>query len=112
MRRKTPSWTGNPDYRRRLQREARIAGRLKDPHVVPVHSTGEIDGQLYVDMRLIDGTDLHTMLKQSGPLPPAKAVSIVRQVASALDAAHAAGVLHRDVKPGNVLITSDDFAYL
>lgn len=99
-------------YRQRLQREARIAGRLQDPHVVPIHSTGEIDGQLYVDMRLINGTDLDTLLQRSGPLPPHKAVSIVRQIASALDAAHAAGVLHRDVKPGNILITADDFAYL
>jgi serine/threonine kinase PknH len=108
----TGTYAQNPDYRQRLQREARIAGRLQDPHVVPVHSTGEIDGQLYVDMRLINGIDLDTMLQRSGPLPPAKAVSVVRQVASALDAAHAAGVLHRDVKPGNILITADDFAYL
>ncbi|OBK24336.1 hypothetical protein A5634_03090 [Mycobacterium asiaticum] len=99
-------------YRQRLQREARIAGRLQDPHVVPVHSTGEIDGQLYVDMRLINATDLEALLRQSGPLPPARAVAIVRQVASALDAAHTAGVLHRDVKPANILVTSDDFAYL
>ncbi len=80
--------------------------------MVPIHSTGEIDGQLYVDMRLINGTDLETILQQSGPLPPEKAVAMVRQIASALDAAHAAGVLHRDVKPGNILITPDDFAYL
>lgn len=102
----------DPGYRQRMQREARIAGRLQDPHVVPVHSTGEIDGQLYVDMRLINGTDLETILRTSGPLPPTKAVSMVRQIASALDAAHAAGALHRDVKPGNILITADDFAYL
>ncbi|ORB02370.1 hypothetical protein BST27_16295 [Mycobacterium intermedium] len=101
----------NEDYRRRLQREARIAGRLQDPHVVPIHATGEIDGHLYVDMRLINGVDLDTMLR-NGPLPPAKAVSVVRQIASALDAAHNAGVLHRDVKPANILITADDFAYL
>ena len=100
------------DYRKRLQREARIAGRLQDPHVVPIHAAGEIDGQLYVDMRLINGTDLDTMLRHSGPLAPARAVVIVRQIASALDAAHAAGVMHRDVKPGNILITADDFAYL
>jgi serine/threonine kinase PknH len=102
----------NPDYRQRLQREARIAGRLQEPHVVPIHSTGEIDGHLYVDMRLINGTDLDTVLRRSGPLSPAKAVAMVRQIASALDAAHAAGVLHRDVKPGNILITAEDFAYL
>ena len=106
------TYAQDPDYRGRLQREARLAGRLQDPHVVPVQSAGEIDGQLYVDMRLINGTDLDTLLKQSGPLPPAKAVSMARQVASALDAAHAAGILHRDVKPGNILITADDFAYL
>lgn len=105
-------YSQDQEYRQRLQREARIAGRLQDPHVVPVHSTGEIDGQLYVDMRLIDGTDLDTILKQSGPLPPVRAVAIIRQVASALDSAHKAGVLHRDVKPGNVIITNDDFAYL
>jgi serine/threonine kinase PknH len=105
-------YANDSDYRQRLQREARIAGRLQDPHVVPVHSAGEIDGQLYVDMRLINGTDLDTILRESGPLPPAKAVSVVSQIASALDAAHQAGVLHRDVKPGNILITSNDFAYL
>ena len=99
-------------YRQRLQREARIAGRLQEPHVVPIHSTGEIDGHLYVDMRLIDGTDLDRVIKQSGPMPPARALAILKQVASALDAAHAAGVLHRDVKPANILVTADDFAYL
>ncbi|MBV9516403.1 MAG: protein kinase [Mycobacteriaceae bacterium] len=107
-----PSLSRNADFRERLQREARIAGRLQEPHVVPIHSCGEINGQWYVDMRLIDGTDLHTMLSRYGPLTPARAVAIVRQVAAALDAAHAAGVIHRDIKPENILITGDDFAYL
>lgn len=106
------TYAQDPDYRKRLQREARIAGRLQDPHVVPIHAAGEIDGQLFVDMRLINGVDLDTMLRREGILTPARAVSIIRQVASALDAAHQAGVMHRDIKPGNILITADDFAYL
>src|SRR5205807_839331 len=96
----------------RMQREADAAGRLTEPHVVPIHDYGEIDGQLYLDMRLIEGTDLSSILKRSGPLSPARAVAIVRQIAAALDAAHAAGVTHRDVKPENILVTNDDFAYL
>ncbi len=79
---------------------------------MPIHDYGEIDGLLYVDMRMIDGTDLRKMLKAYGPLTPARAVAIVRQIASALDAAHESGVMHRDVKPENILITRDDFAYL
>jgi serine/threonine kinase PknH len=102
----------DPVFRKRLQREAHAAGRLQEVHVVPIHDWGEIDGQLYVDMRLIDGTDLQTILKRSGPMDPERAVGIVKQVGSALDAAHAAGVIHRDVKPANILITRDDFACL
>ena len=104
--------SGDPVFRSRMQREARTAGRLQEPHVVPIHDFGEIDGQLYVDMRLIDGNDLAGMLKRYGPLSPPRAVAIVRQIGSALDAAHTAGVLHRDVKPENILVSSDDFAYL
>ncbi|PQM49382.1 Serine/threonine-protein kinase PknH [Mycobacterium talmoniae] len=108
----SPVLSHDPAFRERLQREARTAGRLQDPHVVPIHDYGEIDGQLFLDMRLIDGTDLSAMLKELGPLPPTRAVGIVRQVALALDAAHTAGVIHRDVKPENILVTRDDFAYL
>ena len=104
--------SNDPVFRSRMQREARTAGRLQEPHVVPIHDFGEIDGQLYVDMRLIDGKDLATMLSRYGPLSPPRAVAIVRQIGSALDAAHAAGVLHRDVKPENILVSADDFAYL
>ena len=105
-------FSGDPVFRARMRREADAAGRLTEPHVVPIHDYGEIDGQFYVDMRLIEGTNLSTLLKRSGPLNPPRAVAIVRQIAGALDAAHAAGVTHRDVKPENVLITGDDFAYL
>jgi serine/threonine-protein kinase len=106
------SLSKDPIFRMRMQREARTAGRLQEPHVVPIHDYGEIDGQLYVDMRLIDGKDLAAILKRYGPLTPPRAVAIVRQIGSALDAAHAAGVTHRDVKPENILVSSDDFAYL
>jgi serine/threonine protein kinase len=99
-------------FRKRMKREAHAAGRLQEPHVVPIHDYGEIDGLLYVDMRLIDGADLHSVLADQGPLDPARAVAIVRQIAAALDAAHEIGVMHRDVKPENILITRDDFAYL
>jgi serine/threonine kinase PknH len=102
----------DPVFRKRLQREAHSAGRLQEPHVVPIHDYGEIEGLLYVDMRMIDGTDLRKMLKRYGPMTPARAVAIVRQIAAALDAAHESGVMHRDVKPENIIITRDDFAYL
>jgi serine/threonine-protein kinase len=102
----------DPVFRKRLQREAHSAGRLLEPHVVPIHDYGEIDGVLYVDMRMIDGTDLRALLKNYGAMTPARAVAIVRQIASALDAANEAGIMHRDVKPENILITRDDFAYL
>jgi serine/threonine protein kinase, bacterial len=108
----SPQFSSDPMFRARMQREADAAGRLTEPHVVPIHDYGEIDGQLYLDMRMIDGVDLATALKRTGPMSPARAVAIIRQVAAALDAAHASGVTHRDVKPENILITSDDFAYL
>ena len=106
------SLSRDPVFRERMKREARHTGRLQEPHVVPIHDYGEIDGQLYLEMRLIEGTDLDSLLKRTGPLTPPRAVAIVNQIASALDAAHAAGVMHRDVKPQNILVTPDDFAYL
>ena len=108
----SPEFSDDPMFRARMQREAGAAGRLTEPHVVPIHDYGEINGQLYLDMRLIDGANLATVLKRTGPMSPPRAVAIVRQVAAALDAAHANGVTHRDVKPENILITGDDFAYL
>ncbi|BBY46057.1 serine/threonine-protein kinase [Mycolicibacterium celeriflavum] len=106
------SASNDPVFRKRLQREAHSAGRLQEPHVVPIHDYGEIDGLLYVDMRMIDGTDLRKVLKNYGPMTPARAVAIIKQVASALDAAHESGIMHRDVKPENIILTRDDFAYL
>ena len=106
------TFSRDPVFRERMKREARIAGRLQEPHVVPIHDYGEIDGQMFMEMRLIEGTDLDSVLKRFGPLTPPRAVAIIAQIASALDAAHAAGVMHRDVKPPNILVTRDDFAYL
>ncbi len=108
----SPQYSGNSVFRARMQREADTAGRLTEPHIVPIHDYGEIDGQFFVEMRLIDGASLRTVLAHYGPLAPARAVAIVRQVAAALDAAHANGVTHRDVKPENILVSANDFAYL
>jgi serine/threonine protein kinase, bacterial len=98
-------------FQRRFRREAHAIARLNSPHVVPIHTHGEIDGRLFVDMRLIEGRDLQSVL-ESGPLPPVQAVQTIEQVAKALDAAHNAGLLHRDVKPSNILIDDDGYAYL
>jgi serine/threonine-protein kinase len=100
------------DFRRRFTREARAAARLREPHVIPIHAFGEIDGRLYLDMRLVEGDDVSTVLKRHGRMPPASAVDLVAQVAGALDAAHADGLVHRDVKPSNVLLDAGGFAYL
>ncbi|MFD8102305.1 serine/threonine-protein kinase [Nocardia fluminea] len=84
-------------YRRRFEREAAAAASVHNPHVVAIHAHGEIDGRLYIDMELIDGTDLATRLQQ-GPLPISEAVGVIAQIADALDAVHAAGLVHRDIK--------------
>jgi serine/threonine protein kinase len=106
-----PRYAQDPDFEKRFRREARIAARLDDPHVVPIYDVGEIDGRLYVTMRLINGVDLQTLL-DAGPLEAQRAVHIIEQVASALHSAHKAGLVHRDVKPSNILLTHNDFAYL
>lgn len=99
-------------YRTRFEREAQVAAALRDPHIVPIHRHGAVDGRLFIEMAFVEGTDLGARLTESGPLQPRVALDILGQVATALDAAHRAGLVHRDVKPSNILVAPDGFTYL
>src|ERR1700741_1292784 len=101
-----------PGYRERFRREAQTAARLAEPHIVPIYDTGEIDGQLYLVMPVVDGLDLTSVLRRDGVLPPALAMRVIEQLAAALNAAHKRGLVHRDVKPSNALVTPSAFVYL
>jgi serine/threonine-protein kinase len=107
----TPAF-GEADFSDRFLRESRLAASLDHPSIVPVYDAGEQDGLLYIAMACIEGRDLRSLLAEEGPLPPRRALRIVGQIASALDAAHARGLVHRDVKPANILVGEGDRAYL
>ena len=106
-------FAGDRKFRERFQRESMLAASIDHPNVIPIYEAGEVDGELYIAMRFVDGTDLLAAVVREGPFEPERAVEIITQVASALDAAHRRGLVHRDVKPGNVLLTGEDeHAYL
>jgi hypothetical protein len=107
-----PELAEDERFRDRFLREPRLAASLDHPGVVPIYEAGEWDGQLYLAMRFVEGSDLKTVLEREGPLSPERALVVLGQVADALDAAHRRGLIHRDVKPANVLIDEDGHAYL
>jgi predicted Ser/Thr protein kinase len=107
-----PRYADDGAFRERLLRESRLAASLDHPNVVPVYEVGDSDGRFFLAMRYVEGTDLRALLRLEGLLPPARALEIASQVAAALDSAHARGLVHRDVKPSNVLIDESGHCYL
>ncbi|MDT0353419.1 protein kinase domain-containing protein [Pseudonocardia charpentierae] len=114
VKRLAPHLADDPEFQLRFGREARLAAGLRSPHVIPIHRYGTIHDQLYIDMRFVEGGDLHELVQASGALAPDRAVNMLEQVAHALDDAHANGLVHRDVKPSNILLDRGvtDFCYL
>src|SRR4029450_12566844 len=108
----TPELALDERFRERFARETELAMSLEHPNVVPIHDAGEVHGRLYLAMRLVAGTDLRQLLRAEGALTPSRAMAICGQVASALDAAHAKALVHRDVKPSNVLLDENEHVYL
>jgi hypothetical protein len=102
-----PELAENQGFRTRFEHESRLAAALDHPNIVPLFEAGEADGLLFISMRYVEGTDLRELLSRHGRLEPERALAIAAQVGSALDAAHTRGLVHRDVKPGNILIAGD-----
>jgi pSer/pThr/pTyr-binding forkhead associated (FHA) protein len=107
-----PEYSQEPRFRERFRRESMVAAAIDHPNVIPIFDAGDEDGVLYISMRLVVGTDLRALIAAEGRIEPLRAARIVRQVGAALDAAHARGMLHRDVKPPNVLLGREDHVYL
>src|SRR3954468_19459168 len=98
--------------RNRFVRESKVAASIDHPNVIPIYYTGEEDGVAYIAMRYVAGDDVRTLVRREGALEPRRAARIAAQAAAALDAAHVAGLVHRDVKPANVLLGPEDHTYL
>ena len=107
-----PELAQDEQFRTRFLREPRLAASLDHPNVIPIYEAGEHEGQLYLAMRYVEGTDLKSTLERDGKLVPDRTIELLAQVASALDAAHERALVHRDVKPGNVLIDRSGHVYL
>src|SRR5262245_63508587 len=107
-----PELAGDAWFRERFLRESRLAASIDHPGILPVYAAGEDEGELYLATRFVAGTDLRSLLEQEGPLEPDRALPLLEQVADALDAAHDRGLVHRDVKPANVLVDSANHCYL
>jgi hypothetical protein len=108
----SPTLAEDADFRERFLVESRLAASLDHPNVVPIYDAGEVEGQLYLAMRYVEGSDLKELLTTEGALEPSRAIAICSQIGDALDAAHARGLVHRDVKPSNVLLDEREHAYL
>ncbi|HYN37000.1 MAG TPA: serine/threonine-protein kinase, partial [Actinomycetota bacterium] len=106
-----PDMADDEEFRQRFLRESQMAARVEHKNIIPVYDAGEADGLLYISMRYVDGSDLKTLITERAPLETDYALGLMGQVASALDAAHKHGLVHRDVKPGNILIEPDGSRY-
>jgi serine/threonine protein kinase len=107
-----PDLARDESFRKRFVRESRLAAGIEHPNVIPVYDAGESESELFIAMKYVEGTDLRALLQQRGRLDPEHTLALLEPVGAALDTAHREGLVHRDVKPGNILIAATDHVYL